>query len=268
MESLHRGEILSGTVAAIERFGVFVVLVDGPAHPTLPGVGFINIPELSWRHIDAPTDVVQVGQRVSCAVLGINTFHAEASLSLKALRPKSSCQPAGSFFPGQRLAGTKMVHRPRDSRRAQAVGVGLPNPATNATPCYPCVQGGARCQLPVPALGDRPMTSLNPGVPRSTMRLGRCSWSSRWLSLCSAPARLTRSPRSHRAGPRVQPSPCAPRGCCPGSPPASSVARDRGAAMRTARRRARGRTRCRTRVRRCPRRACAVRSGRGKSPTS
>ncbi|GEB57069.1 hypothetical protein [Streptomyces gardneri] len=43
--------ILSGTVAAIERFGVFVTLDDGPAHPLFPGVGFIVIPELSWRHI-------------------------------------------------------------------------------------------------------------------------------------------------------------------------------------------------------------------------
>ena len=37
LESLHRGDILSGTVAAIEEFGVFVALDDGPGHPTLPG---------------------------------------------------------------------------------------------------------------------------------------------------------------------------------------------------------------------------------------
>ncbi|GAA3044845.1 hypothetical protein GCM10017562_02510 [Streptomyces roseofulvus] len=61
LESLHGGDILSGTVAAIERFEVFVALDDGPAHPTLSGVGFIVIPELSWRHIDAPTDVVRWG---------------------------------------------------------------------------------------------------------------------------------------------------------------------------------------------------------------
>lgn len=44
LKTLHRGDILAGTVAAIERFGVFVALDDGPGHPTLPGVGFIGIP--------------------------------------------------------------------------------------------------------------------------------------------------------------------------------------------------------------------------------
>ncbi|MEV7706583.1 S1 RNA-binding domain-containing protein [Streptomyces sp. NPDC088922] len=87
LETLHRGDILSGTVAAIERFGVFVALDDGPAHPLFPGVGFIVIPELSWRHIDAPTDVVHVGQRVSCEFLQFGTYNAEARLSLKALEP-------------------------------------------------------------------------------------------------------------------------------------------------------------------------------------
>jgi small subunit ribosomal protein S1 len=87
LESLHRGEILSGTVAAIERFGVFVALDDGPAHPTLPGVGFITIPELSWRHIDAVTDVVTVGQRLTCEFLQFDTHNAEARLSLCALQP-------------------------------------------------------------------------------------------------------------------------------------------------------------------------------------
>ncbi|MFJ3900843.1 S1 RNA-binding domain-containing protein [Streptomyces sp. NPDC090025] len=106
LESLHRGEILSGTVAAIERFGVFVALDDGPAHPTLPGVGFIVIPELSWRHIDAPADVVQVGQRVSCEFLQFDTFNAEARLSLKALQPDPLHAFADRTVVGQELRGT------------------------------------------------------------------------------------------------------------------------------------------------------------------
>lgn len=106
LESLHRGDILSGTVAAIERFGVFVALDDGPGHPTLPGVGFLVIPELSWRHIDAPTDVVQVGQRVSCEFLQFDTFNAEARLSLKALQPDPLQSFADRCVVGQELRGT------------------------------------------------------------------------------------------------------------------------------------------------------------------
>ncbi|WP_327166947.1 S1 RNA-binding domain-containing protein [Streptomyces zaomyceticus] len=106
LESLHCGDILSGTVAAIERFGVFVALDDGPAHPLFPGVGFIVIPELSWRHIDAPTDVVQVGQRVSCEFLQFDTYNAEARLSLKALEPDPLQAFADRTPVGQEIRGT------------------------------------------------------------------------------------------------------------------------------------------------------------------
>ena len=47
LESLRSGAVLSGTVAAIERFGVFVALDDGPAHPVFAGAGFITTPEVS-----------------------------------------------------------------------------------------------------------------------------------------------------------------------------------------------------------------------------
>ncbi|MEU1483604.1 S1 RNA-binding domain-containing protein [Streptomyces sp. NPDC005752] len=87
LESLHHGEILSGTVAAIERFGVFVALDDGPDHPAFPGVGFITYPELSWRRFEAASDVVRVGQRVSCEFLQFDTWNAEARLSLRAAQP-------------------------------------------------------------------------------------------------------------------------------------------------------------------------------------
>ncbi|MET9922829.1 S1 RNA-binding domain-containing protein [Streptomyces sp. NPDC006435] len=106
LESLHRGDILSGTVAAIERFGVFVALDDGPPHPTLPGVGFLNLPELSWRRFDDPADVVQAGQRVSCEFIGFDTHNAEARLSLKALEPDPLQAFADRTVVGQELRGT------------------------------------------------------------------------------------------------------------------------------------------------------------------
>lgn len=111
LKSLHRGEILSGTITAIERFGVFVALDDGPDHPVFPGVGFITIPELSWRHIEAVSDVVQVGQRVSCEFLQFDTWNGEARLSLKATQPDPFQAFADSVAVGQTLQGqvTKLV---------------------------------------------------------------------------------------------------------------------------------------------------------------
>ncbi|WP_323138306.1 MULTISPECIES: hypothetical protein [unclassified Streptomyces] len=51
LKGRRRGEILAGTVAAIERYGVFVALDEGPDHPVYPGVSFITYPELSWRRL-------------------------------------------------------------------------------------------------------------------------------------------------------------------------------------------------------------------------
>ncbi|WP_329366970.1 S1 RNA-binding domain-containing protein [Streptomyces sp. NBC_00669] len=111
LKPLRPGEILSGTIAAIERFGVFVALDDGPVHPVFPGVGFITYPELSWRRYESASDVVQVGQRVSCEFLQFDTWNGEARLSLRATQPDAFPTFADSIVVGQTLQGrvTKVV---------------------------------------------------------------------------------------------------------------------------------------------------------------
>ncbi|WP_424920993.1 S1 RNA-binding domain-containing protein [Streptomyces sp. wa13] len=111
LKSRRSGEILSGTVAAVEPFGVFLALEDGPEHPVLPGVGFITIPELSWRHVEAVSDVVQVGHHVSCVFLGFDTWYGEARLSLRAARPDPFQVFADSVTAGEVLRGkvTRMI---------------------------------------------------------------------------------------------------------------------------------------------------------------
>ncbi|MFI2348176.1 S1 RNA-binding domain-containing protein [Streptomyces sp. NPDC019443] len=111
LESLRCGELLSGTVTAIERFGVFVALDDGPDHPVFPGVGFITIPELSWRRFEAASDVVHAGQRVSCEFLQFDTWNAEARLSMRATQPDPFQAFADHTAVGQELQGqvTKLL---------------------------------------------------------------------------------------------------------------------------------------------------------------
>jgi small subunit ribosomal protein S1 len=88
LASIEVGELCSGTVTAVSQSGQLEVALDGfsglpsgvigpldqgwprPARGELkPGVGFITIPELSWRRFDSTEDIVQVGQRVSCKFL-------------------------------------------------------------------------------------------------------------------------------------------------------------------------------------------------------
>jgi ribosomal protein S1 len=111
LESLRPGENLSGTIAAIERFGVFVALDDGPSHPAFAGVGFITLPELSWRRFEDPLDVVHIGQRVSCIFLQFDTTNLEARLSLRVTQPDPFEAFAGRTVLGQELIGpvTKII---------------------------------------------------------------------------------------------------------------------------------------------------------------
>ncbi|WP_307835471.1 S1 RNA-binding domain-containing protein [Streptomyces adelaidensis] len=111
LKGLRLGEVLSGTVASIESFGVFVALDDGPEHPVFPGVGFITVPELSWRHIDAVSDVARVGQRVTCEFLQFDTWNGEARLSLRAREPDPFQGFADAVEAGRSLRGrvTKVV---------------------------------------------------------------------------------------------------------------------------------------------------------------
>lgn len=111
LKALHQGQRLSGTVAAIETFGVFVDLDDGPQHPTFPGVGFITMPELSWRRFEDPSEIVSTGQPVTCEVLAFDTTNGEARLSLRATQTDPFLEFARTSQVGQILHGsvTKLV---------------------------------------------------------------------------------------------------------------------------------------------------------------
>jgi ribosomal protein S1 len=111
LKALRPGRRMSGTVAAIERFGVFVDLDDGPDHPVFPGVGFISMPELSRRRFEDPCEVVSVGERITCEFLVFDTYNGEARLSLRATQPDPFEQFARGAHVGQILPGsvTKVV---------------------------------------------------------------------------------------------------------------------------------------------------------------
>lgn len=111
LEGLRPGQLLTGSVAAIERFGVFVALDEGPDHPVYPGVGFITYPELSWRRFESATEVVEIGQRLSCEFLQFDTWNGEARLSLRATQPDPFLGFTEGIAVGRRLGGrvTKIV---------------------------------------------------------------------------------------------------------------------------------------------------------------
>lgn len=80
LRTLRCGQIIAGTVVEIASFGVTFVDIGG-------FTAMINIPELSWRPIVHPSDVVSVGQEATAKILDVDLERGRVSLSLKALQP-------------------------------------------------------------------------------------------------------------------------------------------------------------------------------------
>ncbi len=78
LTSLEEGMVVQGTVSNLVDFGAFVDL-DGID-------GLIHISELSWNHVDHPSEVVQVGEEVEVKVLEVDRDRERISLGLKQTR--------------------------------------------------------------------------------------------------------------------------------------------------------------------------------------
>ena len=103
LQTLQKGQVRSGVVSSIVNFGAFV---------DLGGVdGLVHVSELSWKHIDHPSEVVEVGQEVTVEVLDVDMDRERVSLSLKATQEDPWQQFARTHQIGQVVPGkvTKLV---------------------------------------------------------------------------------------------------------------------------------------------------------------
>jgi small subunit ribosomal protein S1 len=103
LENLEKGERRKGTVSSIVNFGAFV---------DLGGVdGLVHVSELSWKHVDHPSEVVTVGQEVEVQVLDVELDRERVSLSLKATQEDPWKEFERLHKAGEVIAGqvTKLV---------------------------------------------------------------------------------------------------------------------------------------------------------------
>ncbi len=98
LEHLEKGMRLKGVVSSIVDFGAFV---------DLGGIdGLVHISELSWNHVNHPSEVVKVGQEVEVEVLDVDLKRERISLGLKQITEdpwKSLVKnfPVGAIVEGQ-----------------------------------------------------------------------------------------------------------------------------------------------------------------------
>ena len=103
LQSLEKGERRKGTISSIVNFGAFV---------DLGGVdGLVHVSELSWRHVEHPSEVVAVAQEVEVEVLDVDMERERVSLSLKATQADPWKEFAEKHRAGQVIEGevTKIV---------------------------------------------------------------------------------------------------------------------------------------------------------------
>ncbi|HMD46054.1 MAG TPA: S1 RNA-binding domain-containing protein, partial [Acidimicrobiales bacterium] len=103
LANLKPGERRRGVVSSVVNFGAFV---------DLGGMdGLVHVSELSWKHVDHPSSVVQVGDEIEVEVLDVDLTKERISLSLKATQTDPWQEFADSHEVGELVYGriTKLV---------------------------------------------------------------------------------------------------------------------------------------------------------------
>jgi len=84
----RRQELLNDLSADEERTGIVRNLVDYGAFVDIGGVdGLVHISELDWRHLDHPSDVLDVGDEVEVMILSVDRERERIELSRKRMLP-------------------------------------------------------------------------------------------------------------------------------------------------------------------------------------
>jgi len=103
LANLKPGERRRGVVSSVVNFGAFV---------DLGGMdGLVHVSELSWKHVDHPASVVQVGDEIEVQVLEVDLDRERISLSLKATQQDPWQEFANNHRVGELVYGrvTKLV---------------------------------------------------------------------------------------------------------------------------------------------------------------
>ena len=97
VSNLQEGQVLPGTVKNITDYGAFIDLggVDGLLHVT----------DISWRRINHPSEMLQIGQTIDVQVIRFNAETQRISLGMKQLTSDPWDEAKASFVVGTKLKG-------------------------------------------------------------------------------------------------------------------------------------------------------------------
>lgn len=216
LANLHPGQVRKGVISSIVNFGAFVDLGGGVD-------GLVHVSELSWKHIEHASEVVEVGQEVTVEVLSVELDRERVSLSLKATQEDpwqvfARTHAIGQVAPARSRSSFRSA-RSSVSQTASRVSFTSPScpPSTSSSPsrsCRSAKRSSSRSSTSTSSVAasrsrsSRRTRASTPRAPSSTRRSTACSRSTTSRATTSSPPRL-RPPRDERVARRL-------RGCSRG----------------------------------------------------
>jgi len=95
---IKEGDIVSGKVRSLMSYGAFV---------DLGGIdGLLHVSDIAWSRVNAPEEVLSVGQELQLKVLKVDAESQRISLGLKQLEPEPWETAAERYTIGQKISGT------------------------------------------------------------------------------------------------------------------------------------------------------------------
>lgn len=95
---IEPGQVVKGDVVRITDFGAFI---------DIGGIdGLLPLSQLSWRWIDHPTDILNVGDKIDVEVIAVDHDKQRVSLSLKNLEPDPWLEAEKQIKEGDKVEGT------------------------------------------------------------------------------------------------------------------------------------------------------------------
>lgn len=97
IEDLKEGEIRSGRVTSLADFGAFVNISGAD--------GLVHLSELSWEHVNHPSEILEVGQEIKVKVISVDPDRKRIGLSIRRLQSDPWDDQIGALTEGQLVEG-------------------------------------------------------------------------------------------------------------------------------------------------------------------
>jgi small subunit ribosomal protein S1 len=97
IDELEEGEIRTGRVTSLADFGAFVNINGAD--------GLVHLSELSWEHINHPSEVLEVGQEIKVKVISIDEDRKRIGLSIRRLQDDPWEDQIAALTEGQLVEG-------------------------------------------------------------------------------------------------------------------------------------------------------------------